>query len=851
MTDFLKSVVGGLLNPRPRLDKLQRSAPGTENGSDSSAPAVTRRRLRFRDVALNLPLMIGIIIVLGLFLVVLFGPVWAPKNPYIAGQHIVPHYDFTSKEFISPPLPPSDEFPLGTDRWGNDLLSLLMHGARNTLVACAFITMVRVLLGLILGAIAGWNEDRASDQIIMGLSGVIISVPMLISSMMLIFALDIRKGLVVFILALSVVGWTEIAQYIRSEFLVLRKMPYIEGARAVGLSGLAIAVRHVLPNILPQLLVISFLEMGAVMMLMGELGFVGVYIGGGSQFAVEVDPFTVKIHTVVEVPEWGAMLAEGFRWLRSKPFVVFPPALAFFIAVVGFNALGEGLRRLIEKASINTAFLLRKRMVLVFAAVTLATVFIINNTGAAPWFAKVAGAFRGDLAYEHVQALAAMDGRGVEQAGGAQAAAYIAEKFEVYGLNPGGKLGSYFHPLETQLVRPLAQPSLALMDADGKPLREFRHQLDFGFVIEGHGGSGEVEAPLTFVGFQRRSGDYAWEDFKGLDLRERIVVLLQGNAPDDFATEALIRGARGVLWIAGEGRDDVRSQIQLAHPAQAYLRQPNIPVFRLRPSVVSAILEGDGVTVSDLLTQAADADQSGAGWFTRNLSANVRMSLALSEPRDVEIPCVLGYKQGSDFDLVSQVVVLFANYDGLGTDLDGTVFPAANHNASGVGMLLEIARLWQEQNLDARRSVLFVAWGGVQLQESGVEDFLRASYNFRHLSALRTANPLAPAMILQPDNVGAGGDSLFIHPASTRRLSELLEETAAKVGIPVVSAPGNTQTFDGVFASREMPWIYFSWVDSNVAPDKDSIERIEADKLQSLGEALALALTRVVRETDY
>lgn len=725
MMNLLKSIVGSLLNPRSRLEKLHGSALEAENGSVGGAPAGARGRLRFRNVILNLPLMIGVVIVLGLFLMVLFGPVWAPTNPYVGGQHIVPHYDVERGEYVRPPLAPSPEFLLGTDQWGTDLLSLLMHGARNTLVACAFITMVRVVLGLALGAFAGWNEGQTSDQLIMGLIVVITSVPMLISSMIMIYALDIRKGLPVFIIALSVIGWAEIAQYIRSEFLILRKMPYIEGARAVGLSGLAIAVRHVLPNILPQLLVISFLEMGAVMMLMGELGFVGVFIGGGSRMLVGDYMGGREVFTLVEVPEWGAMLADGFRYLRSKPFVVFPPAMAFFVSVIGFNALGEGLRRLIEKAGLSTGFLLRKRMLLVIAALSLATVFIINNTGPAPWFARVAQAFSGNFAHEHVKALTEMDGRGIGQDGGARAAAYIAERFAAYGLEPGWKRDSYIYPLETQLVQPLAQPYLALMDDDGQPLQEFRHQLDFGFVIEGHGGGGDVEAPLTFVGFRLGQNEYTWESFKGLDLRGRIVILLKGNAPSDFATEALIRGARGVLWITGDGRDDVRSQIQLADPGKDYLRKPNIPIFRIRPSVASAIVEKSGGTMSDLFALGGEVNQSGPGWFTRDMSAVVRMSLTLSEPQKVEVPCVLAYKTGSDFDLAGELVVLFASYDGLGMDPDGTVFPAANHDASGVGILLEMARLWQEQNLNARRSVLFAAWGGSQLDNSGVMDFLR------------------------------------------------------------------------------------------------------------------------------
>jgi peptide/nickel transport system permease protein len=817
---------------------------------------------------LNLPLVVGALVVLCLFVLVLLGPVWAPTNPYIAAQHLVPHYDARSGQYISPPLPPSAAYPMGTDRWGNDLLSLLMHGARNTLVSCAFVTMARVGLGLVLGGLAGWNEDKTSDRAVMGAIGVITSVPMLISSIVLIYALDIRRGLPVFIVALSVIGWTEIAQYIRSEFLVLRKAPFVEGARAVGLGSVAIAVRHVLPNILPQLLVIACLEMGAVMMLLGELGFVGVYIGGGSRISFELDPRTVEIHTLVEVPEWGAMLADGFRWLRSRPFVVWPPALAFFVSVVGFNALGEGVRRLIEERGVSTAFLLRGRfpalrLLLAGGGLVLATVFVIRNTGPAPWFARVAQSFDGERAYEHVEALAKMDGRGAGQGrpsdgtGEVEAAAYIADRFRAYGLEPGGEDNSYFYPLKTQLVRPRTQPYLALLEVDGSPAREFRHQLDFTFVTQGHGGSGDVRAPLVYVGFERGPAEVTWESFRGLDLRDRIVLLLRSSAPPDFANEALIRGARGVLWIApdsigGEG-DCGYSQVQLFGAES--LRQPTLPIFCIRAPAADALLGATGRTLDDLSADraAAEASQAGPGWYASDLGGAVHMSLLLETPQEVNIPCVLGYKPGSDYDLAGQLVILFTSYDGLGRDPDGTVYPAANHGASGVAVLLELARLWQEQNLDARRSVMFVAWGGSLLEDPGADRYLRTGANFRYLPSIA---PIKPAVLFQWDAMGAGGNELYIHPRSHRHLVDLVQETAAEAGVPVhaldaVSGAGLDRMREFRIAKAQIPWIYITRSITQQPYDEDAIEQIEPDKLQGVGEALALALTRVVRQTSY
>jgi len=846
--NWLTRIFKQILNPRSYLKRKPDS--GSDAGDSGEAPATGNRNIRLRDVLLNFPLMLGGLIVLGLFVLVLFGPVWAPQNPYITGQHIVPHFDSDLGVFIQPPIEPSPEFPLGTDRWGTDLLSLLMHGARNTLIASAFITMVRLILGTMLGGYAGWNEGNPADRIIMGLIGVTTSIPMLISSMILIFALDIRKGLPTFIIALSVIGWTEIAQFIRSEFLVLRKMPFIESAHSVGSRGLSVAVRHVLPNILPQVLMISFLEMGAVLMLLGELAFVGVYIGGGHQIGITDILGPTQVFTLSEVPEWGAMLAEGFRWLRSKPFVVAPPAFALFISIFGFNALGEGLRRLIEKRSVNTAFLLRKRMLVVVAGLTAATVFIINNTGASPWFTKVAQQFNSDIAYEHIETLVGMDGRSVTQEGGGQAADYIESKFIEYNLLPGWRNQSYRYLIPTRLVHPLQQPVLSLLDANGQPIQEFQHQTDFGFVIEGHGGNGDVSLPVVFIGF---TSEFApdWDAYQGLDLRGKIILLQQGIAPADFATEALVHGAEGILWVTGDGRDDVRSQVQWVSTDADYQREPNLPIFRIRPEVAASLLDQANVTFEAMYEDAND-DQNDAGWFARDLDVSVHMSLNLSEAEYVEVPCILGYRIGSDISLAGDMVVIYTSYDGLGVDPDGTVFEGANHNASGVGLLLEIARLWDEQELDPRRSVLFVAWSGGQLDQRAATEFFEDRFNFRHLITTNPRDRVVPSMMIQLDYVGAGGDTLLIHPDSSPRLVELFEETAQATNIPIDKEFYSPEfSSDVITRSGRIQWISIRWADALTAPLDDRLEDIDRDKIQTLGETLSLVLINLVREADF
>ena len=831
----LRSTLNRILNPSTDLSWMNGRAPGEEPTPELLPGEAPRRRARNRAMLYNAPLWIGGIIVLGLFLLVLFGPLFAPENPYLSGTRTITHD--AEGNIIAPPFPPSEQFPLGTDKWGRDILSLLMYGTRNTLIACAFITMARMLLGLGLGIIAGWNEGGLSDRFVMGLIGLVTALPTLIAAMIIVYALDIRRGLPVFIIALSIIGWAEIAQYVRAEFMVIKQRPFIEGAYASGLRGSAIAIRHILPNVLPQLVVITLLEMGAVLMLFGELGFVQVFIGGGISTTNAAD----QAVTIPDIPEWGAMMADSRTYARAKPWMILYPAAAFFVAVVGFNMLGEGLRRLSEQVEINTGLLLSKRMLAVIVVITLATIYIINNVGPAPSYAQLAHEFDSERAYQQVQTLADMEGRGNGQPGSEAAANYIAERFDEYGLSPAGRAGTYFHTVETRLVQPLSQPALTLLDATGEPAQDFRHRFDFGFVIDGHGGGGEVQAPLAFVSFEPGKRQWQWEDYQGLDLRDRIVLAFAENAPPDFTTEALIRGAQGVLWIVDEDPAAFRSQIQLASPDQDYLRKPTLPIFRIPASVAGALLEPNGLAVADLHAASNPWPEPDHPWRVQNLDAQIAMSLALSEPEDVELLNVMGRLAGKDIALDQELVGMMAHFDGLGQDPDGTMFPGANDNASGTAVMLEILRLWNERSFTPRRTMLFAVWAGANLDYSGAEAFYdNPSANLAFLQ---------PVAYVQLANLGAGDEALLLS-RENGRLAELLTESAGQVGLSI-------EVEDMIYHPYQQPiadspiGILVSRPHSATAIDQDTIERIDPEKLGSAGEVLNLTLINLSRDPNY
>jgi hypothetical protein len=525
--------------------------------------------------------------------------------------------------------------------------------------------------------------------------------------------------------------------------------------------------------------------------------------------------------------------------------------MAFFVAIFGFNTLGEGLRRLVQHSGFHTGFLLRKRMLLVIAGLSLGTVWIINHAGPAPWFADLAKSFNGELAYEHVEALSGMDGRRIGQNGGQAAVAYIQERFQEYGLDPGGDDGSYLHLHPTQMVRPLDQPSLEFTDQNGDLLLSLRHQIAFSYIIEGHGGSGATSAHITVVGFDPSSNRPPPEGFKGLDLRGRVALLVEGNAPVDFPTEALIRGAEGILMVSLETQPSLRSQAFLADPAQDYLRSPQLPILRVGYESIQNTLAEHGPSLQDVFTDKGAAQQSGPGWFARDLPVRARIQVQLSEPQTIEVPSVLGYTPGSDFDLADEMAIVFARYDGLGVDPDGTVFPGANDNASGVGMLLELARVWHEQNLAPRRSVMFVAWGGAEVAPLGARAFFSSDASFRKLPTRNFYADLEPSYIFYIDHVGAGGQRLSVPAEASDSLRNLIETAADEVGVAVAIESEGDAPRDDVFMN-DVPWMRLHW-ESNapVDPASDRLSRIEVEKLDAMGETLALALTKLVRQTDF
>lgn len=241
----------------------------------------------------------------------------------IAAAPLMPLADplaIDSPRRLLPPGTPGN--PLGTDDLGRDLLSRLVWGGRVSFLAGLGSALLAMSVGVVLGLLAGYSGGIV-DLLVMRAVDVILAFPAILLAIALAAALG--PGLGNAMLAVSFVGIPLYARLIRGSTLSIREREYVEAARVIGASGLRIAVRHILPNALPPVLVAGTLDVGHKIIATASLSFLG-------------------LGTQPPVPDWGGMLAEGRQFIFVAGHVATLPGLAIFVAVLGLNILGDGLR---------------------------------------------------------------------------------------------------------------------------------------------------------------------------------------------------------------------------------------------------------------------------------------------------------------------------------------------------------------------------------------------------------------------------------------------------------------------------------------------------------------------------
>jgi ABC-type dipeptide/oligopeptide/nickel transport system permease subunit len=215
---------------------------------------------------------------------------------------------------------PTATHRLGTDQYGRDLLTRLAHGGRISLAVGIVTVLAEVLLGGILGAVAGY-AGGVVDEWLMRLTDMMLAFPALLLALLL--AAVLGPGAMTVVAALTLAGWPAMARTVRGEILALKEREFVVAARAQGASAARVLVRHLLPNTLHLIVVRATLDIGPIILTEATLSFLGLGVQRPT-------------------PSWGVLIADSFQYLQSAPALAIVPCLALSITILALNFLGEG-----------------------------------------------------------------------------------------------------------------------------------------------------------------------------------------------------------------------------------------------------------------------------------------------------------------------------------------------------------------------------------------------------------------------------------------------------------------------------------------------------------------------------
>jgi peptide/nickel transport system permease protein len=261
--------------------------------------------------------LIGLFIILALILVAALAGVLAPYSATIgdlAGARL---------------LPPSEAHWFGTDDLGRDIYSRILYGSRWTLYVVVLVAIIAAPIGLLVGTVAGYAGGWL-DTVLMRVTDIFLAFPKLILALAFVAALG--PGIENAVIAIAITSWPPYARIARAETLTVRNSDYIKAVQLMGASPFRIVLRHIMPLCISSLIVRVTLDMAGIILTAAGLGFLGL----GAQ---------------PPLPEWGAMIASGRRFVLDQWWVAGAPGFAILIVSLGFNLLGDGLRDALDPRS--------------------------------------------------------------------------------------------------------------------------------------------------------------------------------------------------------------------------------------------------------------------------------------------------------------------------------------------------------------------------------------------------------------------------------------------------------------------------------------------------------------------
>jgi len=277
-----------------------------------------RWSMLLRSLLHDPPALFGAVVVVGLIVVAVLAPLLAPHNPLTAYP--------SGLSRNGAPLAPGHGFALGTDPNGRDVLSRLIYGARISLTIGVVANGLATLIGLLIGLISAYI-GRWVDTVLMRFTDVVMAFPILLFAIALIAVTGPSVTNLIFVIAL--LYWTYIARVIHGMVLSLKEREFITATRTLGVSRWRIMFRHVLPHLVPALIVYFTLGVASTILIEASLSYIGIGVP-------------------VPTPSWGQMISQGQDYYQIAPWLFIFPGIALVLTVVAFNLVGDWLRDVLD-----------------------------------------------------------------------------------------------------------------------------------------------------------------------------------------------------------------------------------------------------------------------------------------------------------------------------------------------------------------------------------------------------------------------------------------------------------------------------------------------------------------------
>jgi peptide/nickel transport system permease protein len=783
--------------------------------------------------ALNWQLIAGLAVIVGWVVIGFSAPLLTSVDPL--KEHTI--VQVGTRSILAPFDPGTFGYPFGSDRQGRDIWVTVMYGAQATFTLAFVVLAARLCIGVTLGAVAGWFAGRWVDRGVSAVIDAFAAFPTLLFAVLWIFAFDIRSGITAFAAALAITGWHGFGRATRSALVDLRGRPFLEAAKAEGLSEFGIFARHAMPNLLPLLAITAALEASAILLILGELGFLGYVVGGGTSIPLD-DRGGGRVF-FFSTPEWGAILAQGRFEIFRAPWIAMVPAAAFASGVLAFNLAGHGLRIFFERAPVALGRVLTWRTAAALVALALVIRIAAPLVGPAAGLTTVSKEFDGGKAYDDLAYIAdpARGGRYTASKGYQEAAAYMADRFKALGLEPAGDGGGYYQSFRMTDVGLTAMPTLERLG--GAP-KSYVPRVDFSESVGGRRGGGSAEGQVIYVGGGNRTPEYS--DYAGVHATGNIV-MIAGPAIANVDRIDIARREGAIGAIAVTFNDLIKPSYVAA------FEKETIPVITVTEAVANELIASSGKRIADLNQSLIDRlRRAQTRPSLRNevpqpisfdTDTRIRFSVPLGPVHEIVGQNLVGVLRGSDPARADKFVLVGGHLDGIGTDPDGTVFPAANDNGSGPAITLEVARILVAHRDVLKNSVVFVAFAGEEEGLVGSEYF--ASHSLT--TPLRPANVVA---FVNLDVSGCCGDQLAASDESFA-MHARLASAADRLGYPFGYTPNVGGSDHLSYTRRGVPATILSWTDfGGFHTTRDTLATVTPRHLEMAGRVATQAVLELV-----